>query len=1412
MRANLKRYISLLLCGVMLFSIMPLQVFANAQKHVKLTKFEVQKGSKDPSYKIDIGWEDSMAVASSNDPDDHATEGYKIQGRNATTNEQFSTKQTLSGVSKQEVTITEKLSKGALYEYKVVPYHMHKGANGSSSEAPYDKSTKEETAIFMSDIEVESKGYGNTLEVTFDNPSYAGKSVFTGYRIYYQKGGGNFNDKTPYVDVGINNKDLVSFKDEARQVYRLTYKINNETIKPADVYSVKIEPMIDGQEVRKANIKQIVINGEAKKFAYSLPTDSEYRSLDAYVEIPLYVNEDGNDYLKLVWGDISGIPAVGKQIERIDILSGTEDNDINHIIASIYSDFTSITSWQIEKPKVKTYYKIKVTIKSNVGNKKEYAYSMIASYDPNNVIVTPNKPIIYPKSLVESNKNILDLYWDTFTRPPYTKQEEAEATNGLYLDKNVTYDVWITDSLGNLEKFGLPKILDKVPASDLQITNIDDTKNKVFQYKAEEYVTISETGEYIRKPIEQNKVYYIRVVATKPTDDGLGLSSMPSIAQIYIPANGDIATPKALSKPPFKVKKDDKGVDMITQTDITVTWNTKWFEIYDDATQEWYANASLRDGTIIYGKNVKDTDTIINFYDKDSEEDVKKAFSDAGYTDAQNILVRSMDISSKDMKYEMITVPFDEINQSGGYEKYLEQIMQSDSDKWQEIEPKFNDDKHAEYTIKELTANTKYAIILRPYRILLDGKKDAYPTYLLATTLPEDTVVDITPVVPTLFEVSKTDTSIEVEWPRMSNNMLYELAIDENQIEDPSKATKVIDSEEIKNNSILYTKEDESEYQKYTIKDLFPDTGYYIWIRAKVDGTEKISEWSNPIYVKTNAIVKPNAPSGFGLASDKSVSTYNTNNNTNYKPITNNYLILEWMRDPQDLLEEPKADKGDENVEALIDSNLKKTYMAKFNNLIGNKYYYTRAKTKLTLAKGKDGLERSYSYIIQVSPYQDFKDVMEIEIPKTEVKGDRVISAESDWTSVYKYKTGPSVDGDYDENIVDDLYPLPTEDFEVVYDDKNQTLTYRFRSNKKDTGNNSDNLVDQRFISKLINNKVYNYNLDMTTHKNYTIKNRRVELPYTIISTLNDRKISLSLTVGGTRFTLKPNFLNTSEVKSLGQISSDAMVCIDITENPQNLPVLNYNQSYATSPQNIKMSFENNGKVKQMSYLGSDMDVFMKLKNRGLVLENNVGAYRNLGNNVWDRVPSVYDNETGTHTVKTNRLGNYATISNGLKQDNQTNASINTQISVNNKLMFTDASNLNMDSPISTVQFNNIVAGIVANKNQIAINGGLSDTEYNSLKQSGMLLQGSIVGREAGINTLVKLYELKTKTKYQPVDTINTTPYKDIKNANKAYQQNLIKAGELGFYGDATNVNPKDVMTISDMLSMVNIILEDSGY
>ena len=146
MRANqIKRYISFLMCTIMLIGSMPLSIMATPQKHVKIKSIKAVSGNTDPTYSFLLEW---------TNPDwgtepSHQARAIRISERNATAID--STFNVLKEVqnNQQNVTLTrDRLNSGSIYEYKVTPYHTHTNTDGSITEAPYD-STHQKKVLFL---------------------------------------------------------------------------------------------------------------------------------------------------------------------------------------------------------------------------------------------------------------------------------------------------------------------------------------------------------------------------------------------------------------------------------------------------------------------------------------------------------------------------------------------------------------------------------------------------------------------------------------------------------------------------------------------------------------------------------------------------------------------------------------------------------------------------------------------------------------------------------------------------------------------------------------------------------------------------------------------------------------------------------------------------------------------------------------------------------------------------------------------------------------------------------------------------------------------------------------------------------------------------------------------------------------
>lgn len=1427
-RKNLRRFIASVLSFILSLSCVTFNfesVFANLQSNVKDVIIRAMPPTGIASN-INFSWT-NPSWSSINDPSAesgdviHAPEGFRVMERNITAGDSTYTNVSgdLTGNSAlTTTTISRALTTGSLYSYRILPFHRHRYLqnDGSyvTSDAPYD-STAVEDVLFMTDLEVSASGSGNTLTVTWDNPMYAGKDIFSGYRIYYQRGGETVTSFNNYKDVNIENTELVRLNDDKRDgVSRLQFSIYDNSLSQGDVYAVKVEPLYSGSEIRKLtslSYANINIGGTVYKIAFNSYTTNEYRTNNAYISIPLEILENGKDYLNLHWWGLSN--TIGN-IQRIEVYKGPAENDIGVKIGTIYSPQSIyVNYWQIDKPTETTYYQLKVFVEGmDVPLTSE-----IAVYDPSQVNITPNKPKIYVDVNKTATQNTLDVYWSVFLRYPYNENEqEFVESNGMYIDKNVKYDLWVSDSLENIQNANLPKILEGVTPAQLTQTEITESENPVYYSPVTTYVT-EENGAFVSKPIVQNKVYYIKLVASKPVASGSDLVADPAYASKYFPAKNGISTPQALGKPPLKIKEDENGNELVTNNSIEVEWRTKWFEVYDSKTDSWYSKASVDNSEVHFGDEAT-TSGAVDFFGASSEEKVKDLFEKAGLSeDNLNLLpVREVDLTDPDIKYQMLYIPYQDITENeGGYEAYLEKIMTDENAAWTDISPTFSSDITASYNVTGLEKNTTYAIIIRPYRILEDGQKDAYPTYIMGTTLPDTPNVDITPTVPVLEEDTHDDMSITVKWQEHMNSLEYELAYSTNLLDDPASGT-VIDMAEILENGDHIT-EDEIKRIYYKINALMPETGYYIWLRANSTNSETgakvYSAWSSPIYVVTSELGKPDVPSGLGIVSKNTLGIYNNTNSTDLKQRSEDYLILEWYRNDDDIGDYPAAPAGGDLFEVLTDEHIKDTIVTKLNQLTANKSYYARVKARCTVSISTDGTrEKSFTYILQFADNKDFKDALNVVVPEGEAEiKESTFTKESDWSRTVRFSTGKT-DDEYDGDIIDSHYPLPDDDFEYIYDGFTNTLTYRFRSNKEDQDGLDDNHVDQRFISTLLKKKVYKFDVDLTYYNNYQIQNRVVEIPYSIMEALGEHKITLYFKADNVTYGFSPDFVRTNEINNLAGYGMGAYVRITSSSKPSDAPILGFGQTYISPAQKLSVDIVTPARTVNLKQFYKDVTVAIKLNDRFTAQETNVGAYYDTDLTTdWQRYDSVYNEAIGSFIGTTKIPATFSAIRKNAPSISSNDGNvINSVVGVNSRIAITDLQYVKPNAVVSTVQFNNLVAAVANGRKDVAINGALSDSDYNALSRKGIIINSATVSREEGVNALVKLYEVKTgrQASYTP---LNLTSYTDIASANAAYQTSMLKAADLGFFETSNGARPKDTMSLAELLYMVDIIIRDSN-
>jgi len=141
------------------------------------------------------------------------------------------------------------------------------------------------------------------------------------------------------------------------------------------------------------------------------------------------------------------------------------------------------------------------------------------------------------------------------------------------------------------------------------------------------------------------------------------------------------------------------------------------------------------------------------------------------------------------------------------------------------------------------------------------------------------------------------------------------------------------------------------------------------------------------------------------------------------------------------------------------------------------------------------------------------------------------------------------------------------------------------------------------------------------------------------------------------------------------------------------------------------------------------------------------------------------------------------------------------------RLTFSDMFEYSPNLPVNTTAFNNIMNALANNHNRVNLNATLPANDLQSLQRARMLAPTPLMW-ESAVDILVRFYELRTRRIVSPL----TTPQMvvGLNNATPALQQNILKAADIGFFNGG--VNPQGALTMGDLMQMLDIIFNDTGY
>ncbi len=1442
-----KRMTSIVVLIAIFMGIVPTDIFANSQSPIT-SGLTLTSNAGSAGYTVTVEWMSPKTDNTVPSVTDHPTAKFDINIENVTNGKketpvEIDAKANDHGGIKYVENVTKDLDDGYLYRFSVEPYHFHsivdKDGNVTIVKAPMGPSAAiDNQAFFLTDIKVNGTGEGNSLTITWDNPS----DLIDKYLISYNK---ILTDSSGIVaqgrkEVEITDPNLTIITDKDRANVRYQYTITNESvISPANMYDITVEPIFNGgtYEVVKKNA---TITEKGKKIPVTVKdrgADSGKYKCVITTDLPLFVEEIDSTNLKLTWVGLD--EATINSTEKLEILQSTDPKfDSYTVIGTLYNDGCRIGSWITAKPKTTVYYRVVVTFK-DTDKKRPPMYSKIVTFNPKIIPYVPNKPDILKVTPIVENKNYsLDMIWSAFIRPPYDEDERemtVDPDGKIYVDRDIKYDIWLSDDITGLYNNKISPILaDAEPSSLNNLVFMNEQNNPIIAYSTilkQYYKKTEET--YVKENLIPNKLYYIKIVAKK-TFDTIVKESEPEYLLIYFNDSGNIFLPPMMSKPPLKVRKDDNGKEMIGKNEVTIEWKTKWWEIFNKVKDEWATKFKAENNALVFDLKKDEDGVLIR-----TEEDMKNKIV-ANVT--EKVYYRPV-IFDEEIKYEYMVVPYVDIEKFAKdnymyvegmerekiYDEYVKKHLlpkeTPTTSLFKDITNPTIDPKDTEKVtlfteIKELQSNTEYVILFRAYRVVSnDIRLKSDPAYLTITTLPEEKDLTEIPTVPSLYLKDKDDINITVKWK--DDGFKYELVISEKPLEDPATGT-IIPIDEIEKNGIR-DKEDpdlKANVMSYKITGLFPSTQYHIWIRAISDTAPKPSAWSTPLQVTTDPLKKPLPPDGLGLVSKESLLYVNSADSTKYNPVHEKYLIVEWLKDPKDNSGGYKTKPAEGKDENSIVGNMlgapevKSSMITMFNNLVPFRYYYIRVATRVTVIKGngKDGVEKKYSYIIQIADNDLFVDAIQIEIPEEFTLGekDTFRTEISDFTKPIRIRTDPN-DGEYDSDKDPDLYPLPDQDFELIYDPTTNTLTYRLRSNEKDKDGMPDNRVDQRFISKLIRTGVYIYDINVSNYSNKKVDNRVIEIPYTILETFKQRDIDVKVVADNLTMTLPANWLSNEEERLATNYGDSSKLIITLNQGHNGLSnLVNGNMvEYISTPQKVSMQLKTPQTTTQITSTAEPIGIQMKLDHRYDIYDKNISPYiYDNSSSEWERIDADYDNEEAVLKFKTNDVSAYTSLAISAPYSDNESKYFK---SLANEINITDMKFYNANDSVTANQLSNLLYGIANNKKDIKINEPLGQVELNSLSKAGLSLRqmGDInVERQEAINAIAKLYEIKTGSKINEGSIANSA-LSDINNVSAQYLTGILKAEEIGLL-NASFVRPNEPINIDEMSYMLDMVIKNS--
>lgn len=1455
--SKVQRVVSFLVIFVFTISTMSMVSYANNQIPVRAiyltnVSYKTQintSGDTIISPLISIRWTNPDSWKTDIDPaEEHEPEEYIIQVKNNTTSEYDDAviRDGSDDFDDQGVDLQSYMTlvSGSEYDIKVIPQHYH-----DSEKATYE-SGGEPTLTVISDLQVEFEVSQDSITVIWDNINTTNNQ----YQIILKEGDYSDSSVTDLItnegvtpinvngpgfdleedfEESTNGEGVNSYYDPISKRHKLSYTLTGNIVPGAD-YTIAVLP----------NIEDSSVYYNENPFVHVVKTNIKL----SYIE--------NSETLQFLWNVKENYPNVvgGYKLVGASLKNITDNTEI----VKFEDGHGSVGYYIIEKPNTEKEYYMTFSFEKTINGqtKTEIVASNIVTYVPSDMDIIPTKPLVMElfsedkfDSLVkpidqsdfedrflltsyngdytqyssiidkkitfhlDENDNAINFVWGSFQRYPV---DETEGDLNVELtDLNVYYDITVTDTYDALpyatkflsnQRYGTGDTSSLIKSTQGRIEGFRATLDGYYE---------DETGEM--KSIEAGKIYYIEIVAKKYIGD-TEIESEPTRVSFYYTETGEAYAPPLIPKPPLQVENSKT-----TPNSVTIKWRQKWSEVIDpiaadgDALEDWATEVWVDNG--VYSSEPIEGASGGGTYYKVYE----------GGTDLTDLLAlfpqletRTINLSSKPFNQSAIKYKFyrleyesvlkameeDEISGENAFTEYFYNFVRKDDDvnnrdliNWKVIEPYLNEVNSEEvmYTEDGLAANTSYMFVIYPYRVL-DSEtilEAHYPTPIIVATNPEPVELNPDPMVPNLYINDIEDTSISVYW-KFYEEFEYELAFSlTDQVED---ATEFLFELPENKNDPEYPKDGQKNEE--VITDLFPNTGYYFFIRATNSVTGTSSEWSNPVFGITEDVPIPSPPRGLGVAPEEKMVLYDYEESVTY-----NSIAVQWLKDPLDEKDDEDSEESNSvqiyysyilevaNNEKFVDPiyvvsggedeivpdnvELLESTLAKINELVSNRYYYFRMKTRVTVVGDKKG-----QYIVKESDY---------------------------YSPTIRIITVPS-DSEYDSGSDPALEILPSENYELIYDADEQELTYRFRDSSTDSEGSADNNVEQRLITNMIKQNLYSFDIDIANYDNKPIVKRTVIIPYSIIEAFDSYEIELKIDADKMLINIPHDALMDEVNRQKTQYGVAPSIEITIEDVDA---YYDHNQMPEEALLAVSIPQEMDIKVKSMrtqstiNYTDVPIELGLSTNNRYEIYGKEPVVYSLNPERRWEEVDGNYDREEGAFMMNTKNIGSYGVFltegSNEIVSTKPSHWSEIYKAAIDSEYTVIGLDGYDPDRGIPENQVINICYSLIVGDETIDVDQYISSKQLSQLMYAGIKTDttkdATTITRQEGIAMMMAMMEIRDDLKIK-TDAAIMTAVNNNGSVNSLYKTAIAKAATIGLVSDINALRPNDTLTYGEFFAL----------